>query len=118
MSDFSNVDASATAANLVAYLDATDQGLTAMKSYMAAAAKRADPRGFVLDLGCGVGHDLARLRERGLTALGIDASEVMLNTASCRIGEDVPLLRGDAASLPSKDASIGACRVERVLLHV
>src|SRR5438128_2600711 len=37
--------------------------MAAFKAYVAAAARRYVPDGLVLDLGCGVGHDL--VRERG-----------------------------------------------------
>lgn len=119
MSDFSNVDRSAGPDRLVRYLDETDAGLAAIKSYMTAAAGRALPPGaLVLDLGCGVGHDLARLEAAGMTAIGVDASAVMLGHARRRAGAVPRLVRADAARLPLRSSSIDGCRIERVLQHV
>jgi SAM-dependent methyltransferase len=89
-----------------------------MKSYMAAAISRAARSGVVVDLGCGVGHDLARLVDAGTRPIGIDASETMLSTARGRLAVGMPLARADVATLPLRDASVDACRVERVLQHV
>lgn len=121
MSNFSAVDATSDARRLVAYLEATDTGLAAMKSYMAAAAARAvRPGGIVLDLGCGIGFDVARLEAAGLTAVGIDPSAVMLDHARTRTddGERRRLARADGARLPFRSASLDGCRIERVLQHV
>lgn len=119
MSDFSDVDRSAGPDRLVRYLDETDAGLVAMKSYIAAAARRAvPPDGLVLDLGCGVGHDLARLAAAGLRPLGIDSSHHMLGRARRRLDPDVSLTQGDGVALPLRSASVDGCRIERVLQHV
>lgn len=120
MSNFSAVDATPDPGSLVAYLEATDNGLAAMKSYVAAAAARAVPAGgLVLDLGCGVGFDLARLEAAGLTAVGIDPSAVMLDQARARVDDDRSRLAlADGARLPFAAASLDGCRVERVLQHV
>ncbi|MBW3551381.1 MAG: insulinase family protein, partial [Proteobacteria bacterium] len=40
--------------------------------------------GLVADLGCGPGHDLVRLAERGLVVVGVDASSGMLARAAAR----------------------------------
>ena len=40
----------------------------------------------VLDLGCGVGHDLALLAALGVSAVGTDLSSVMIETAAARTG--------------------------------
>lgn len=87
-----------------------------MKSYMAAAAALHVPAGVVLDVGCGMGGDLARLDAQGLTGIGIDSSVSMLSTARSRFR--LPLVQGDAARLPLRDGSIDGCRIERVLQHV
>lgn len=118
MSDFSDVDASPDVEGLVSYLNATDVSAAAMKAYVVAAARRAVPGGVVLDLGCGVGHDLARLLAAGLHPLGVDSSSEMLAGARTRVGPRVPLTRADAAHLPFRDASLDGCRIERVLQHV
>lgn len=118
MSEFSDVDRSAGSSLLVSYLHVTDSGLGAMKSYMAVAARLAVGEGVVVDIGSGVGHDVERLRGLGLTAIGLDVSEIMVTEARARLGAAALLLRGDAAALPLTDASVDGCRAERVLQHV
>ncbi|HVF33030.1 MAG TPA: methyltransferase domain-containing protein [Acidimicrobiales bacterium] len=103
----------------MAYLDATDAGLAASKAYVAAAAARAvGSGGVVLDLGCGLGHDLARLEAAGLTAIGLDTSAVMLGVARRRRGPSDRLVQADGAGLPFASGSLDGCRIERVLQHV
>ena len=117
MSDFSAVDASLDPTTLVRYLEATDAGLAAIKGYMSAAAARAVPAGgTVLDLGCGVGFDVARLEAAGLTALGVDPSAVMIDHARARTASR--LAQADGARLPFRTGSLDGCRIERVLQHV
>ena len=118
MSDFSDVDASARVTALVSYLDATDTGLAAMKAYMAAAAARALGNGVIIDLGCGVGHDLIRLAGAGARPIGVDSSVEMLARCRERCGSSVPLTRADGAQLPFARGSLDGCRMERVLQHV
>jgi hypothetical protein len=55
--------------SLLQYLD-PDTSMAALKAYVAAAARRYVPGGVSLDLGCGVGHDLVRLRAAGLRPMG------------------------------------------------
>jgi SAM-dependent methyltransferase len=81
MSGFSDVDASGGVDRLISYLSATDSSLAAMKAYVAVAARRAVPGGVVLDLGCGIGHDLVRLGDVGVQPVGMDASAQMLERA-------------------------------------
>src|SRR5947209_8000041 len=66
-----------------------------------------------LDLGCGVGWDIADSR----FAVGLDNSLSMLAEARRRLPKAM-LVAGDAASLPFRDAVLGGCRIERVLQHV
>lgn len=118
VSQFSHVDSAPDVGALVAYLDGTDRALSPMKSYIAAAAALHVPDGVVLDIGCGMGGDLARLTSEGLGAVGLDASMSMLATARGRPAHRVPLIQGDAAQLPLRTDSIDGCRIERVLQHV
>jgi SAM-dependent methyltransferase len=118
VSGFSNVDRSADVDRLVEYLRATNAGLAAMKSYIASAVGRALGEGTVLDVGCGLGDDLARLAAAGLRPVGIDSSNEVLRRADASLGSSIPLLRADASSLPLRDAAVDGCRIERVLQHV
>jgi SAM-dependent methyltransferase len=58
----------------------------------------------VLDVGCGTGHHVERLRERGYRVTGLDGSIEMLRTASAVHGPGGVCL-GDAERLPFPDAS-------------
>jgi SAM-dependent methyltransferase len=118
MSLFADVDGSGEARSLIARLDQLDQGLAAMKAYMAAAIARAVPGGLVVDLGCGAGHDVARMAAAGLRALGVDRSAAMLDETRARASGGTALVRADGAGLPFRDASVDGCRMERVLQHV
>lgn len=119
MSNFADVDRSPTPERLVEYLRHADQGLAANKAYQAAAHGRAvAPGGRVLDLGCGIGHDLARLEAAGLTAVGVDNSEVMLHQAHEATAGALRLAKADGAALPFRDGVFDGCRIERVLQHV
>jgi SAM-dependent methyltransferase len=71
--------------------------------------------GRVLDLGCGSGLHFETFRSLGWTVTGIDASVDQLRIARDRGGDDVELVRGDAADLPFEDRSFGA--VTAVFVH-
>jgi SAM-dependent methyltransferase len=89
--------------------------MSAFKAYVAAAARLAVGDGVVVDLGCGLGRDLARLTAVGLQPIGIDTSASFL--ASAR-SAGAPVLQGDGASLPLRTASVDGVRIERTLQHV
>jgi SAM-dependent methyltransferase len=116
ISQFTDVDAADDPARLLSLLDQYDEGLVGMKSYLAAAFGRAVPGGVVVDVGCGAGHDLARLDAAGTVAVGVDPSEVMVD-ASRRRGAR-RLVRADGAALALRSASVDGVRIERVLQHV
>ena len=78
MSQFSHVDAAADIAELEAYLDRTSRGLGAMKHCIVGAHVAAGSR-VVLDIGCGVGHDLSLLAGAGITAIGVEPTVVVSN---------------------------------------
>ena len=115
MSAFSNLDASDNATALLDYLDDTDRSLSPMKAYVAAVATRYANGQPVLDLGCGVGHDLTRLATAGVLPVGLDFSSLALSRAAAT---GHPLVHGDAARLPFRTDAFTGCRVERVLQHV
>lgn len=116
VSRFSAVDASPTPELLVDYLDGTTRGQWAIKNYVAAAFTSHGIDGPVLDVGCGSGGDLGLLRASGYTAVGVDNSRVMLDACAQRGAE--MLVQSDGSRLPFSNASFGACRIERVLMHV
>jgi len=68
------------------------------------------PGARVLDIGCGTGHLLAALRERGgsLSLTGVDVSAGMLAGAAERLGDDVVLCRAPAERLPFGDVAFDA----------
>jgi len=77
----------------------------------------------VLEVGCGLGRDLAALGEDlapGGLAVGLDASRVMLKRAGLAASGNTGLAftAGDALALPFADAAFHACRVDRTLQHV
>jgi ubiquinone/menaquinone biosynthesis C-methylase UbiE len=58
----------------------------------------------LLDVGCGTGHHLASMRERGFEVAGVDGSEEMLEQARANnLGADIR--RADVESIPFPDAS-------------
>jgi SAM-dependent methyltransferase len=118
MSVFSSVDTSDDPDRARRYLDAIAAAATGMKHYAMAAHARRAPEGFVLDVGCGAGHDLLLLESAGLAPLGVDPSASLLAVARARTGARVPLARAEGSALPFRDGSIAACRMERVLMHV
>ena len=65
----------------------------------------------VLDVGCGPGHHLLRLKQRGLRVSGVDRSGAMLAIASSNIqsaGESILLYEQDATRLGFADDSFDA----------
>jgi SAM-dependent methyltransferase len=59
----------------------------------------------VLDVGCGPGHLVGRLADRGLDVAGIDLDPAMIARARRRIGDRARLEPADVASLPFGDGS-------------
>jgi SAM-dependent methyltransferase len=61
----------------------------------------------VLDLGCGLGSELALLNARGLVAVGVDLSPLALRRAHA-MQPALHLARADALHLPFQDATFDA----------
>ncbi|MCG8467493.1 MAG: methyltransferase domain-containing protein, partial [Gemmatimonadetes bacterium] len=61
----------------------------------------------VLDLACGAGRHLERLRRSGLEATGLDLSAALLEEARVRPGVDGRLVRADMRALPFADGAFG-----------
>jgi ubiquinone/menaquinone biosynthesis C-methylase UbiE len=71
----------------------------------------------LLDVGCGTGFHLARLRSRGFEVAGIDGSEDMLARArTANPGAD--LRQGDVSALPFPDASFDVVLCVEVLRYL
>src|SRR5262249_20214479 len=79
-----------------------------------AEVKRAG-HGRVLDLGCGPGHDAARIKRHGLDVVGVDLSEAMVRRARKK-GIQAEAL--DFHSLAFEPASFDAVWAARSLQHM
>jgi SAM-dependent methyltransferase len=73
------------------------------------------PGAHVLDIGCGPGHDIARLSELGLRACGLDRSRGMLAEAR---GCGVPLALGDMRALPLRGGALDGLWACASFLHI
>ena len=58
------------------------------------------PGAHVLDLACGAGRHSAPLAEAQLVVTGLDLSPELLLRAQLRVGQSVPLVRGDMRRIP------------------
>jgi SAM-dependent methyltransferase len=85
-----------------ASLATTEIGLSARR---VALRLLGEPRGRLLDVGCGTGVHTAAFADAGWAVLGVDMSEDQLRLARRR-GCDV--VKADAAALPFEDASFDA----------
>ncbi|NMC50745.1 MAG: methyltransferase domain-containing protein, partial [Desulfovibrio sp.] len=122
--DFHDVDAARDPGRFAACL-ALLAGIPFFSDYKRESMKALglSPGDAVLDIGCGLGRDLAALAVTvgpcGL-AVGLDASLVMLGRAA-REGEGASsrfvLAAGDGHFLPFADRTFAACRVDRTLQH-
>ncbi len=63
------------------------------------------PTARILDLACGAGRHLIRLREAGFDAVGMDLSRALLAQAALRPETRGRLVRGDMRALPFADAA-------------
>jgi len=67
--------------------------------------------GRIVDIGCGSGLLLQRLRRAGFLVAGIDSSADMIQRSSARLGGDDQLYRADLVTdrIPSLDADLAVC---------
>ncbi len=96
----------------------TRRPLASLRRGMALLCRRRKFR-LVLDLGCGTGAQLAKLRELGISAVGLDASPAMLRTAQHALHLETPssappLVRG-TLPLPFADDSFDAAILSLVV---
>ena len=71
----------------------------------------------VLDLGCDGGRNLAFLRERGHTAVGLDASRALLARSVAKVGTG-HILGGDAIRLPFRRGTFDAVLCVATVHHL
>ena len=115
---FDEVDQAAENERLLAFLAWVD----AKPDVIARRARsyellRLRPGTSVADIGCGLGTVLGELLDAGVAAVGVDASEAMVEEASRRVpGATVHL--ADAAALPLADRTLTGYRAERVYQHI
>ncbi len=74
---------------------------------LAASVLNLRPDVSILDLCCGAGRHIQAMRNRGLAAIGMDLSPVLLGAAR-RCAGAVSLVRGDMRHLPFRDRSFDA----------
>lgn len=75
------------------------------------------PDGPVLDAACGTGRHTAYLHECGRKAIGVDASEAMLERARAKL-PGTELRRGALTALPLDDASVAGAVCALALSHL
>jgi SAM-dependent methyltransferase len=79
------------------------------------AAEGLPAGGRALEVGCGTGLVLERLRARGAAVVGVDISRGMLALAR---GRELDVTRGDALALPFAEASFDLVCSFKVLAHI
>jgi ubiquinone/menaquinone biosynthesis C-methylase UbiE len=121
---FQDPDPVATAA-LIEWLDNADRlpPIQEIKGRMR-DVRPAQPGEHILDVGCGVGHEVRRLAEvtgHEGRAVGIDTNQWIVSEAERRTVETpgrAEFRVGDAQSLEFANESFDMCRAERVLRYV
>lgn len=116
---FRDVDAAAPD-NIVRCLD-TLQTMAAGRAYKARALEhlRLGPTGVALDVACGLGDDVVRMRFQCARAVGVDRSCNLVAAARSRHADaGCEFAVADAAALPFSDETFDAVRVDRSLQHI
>jgi ubiquinone/menaquinone biosynthesis C-methylase UbiE len=117
--EFRDVD-SAAPDKIVKCLD-TLQTLAAARAYKARALEHLGlgPACAALDVACGLGDDVARMKARCARAVGVDRSSNLIAAARVRhTGAGCEFGVADAAALPFPDDAFDAVRVDRSLQHI
>ena len=81
-----------------------DEAEGALLAYLVEAFRDARS---ALEVGCGTGHFTQRLKDAGLTVVGLDRSPAMLGEARRRF-PSISFIPGDAHDLPFRDRSVDA----------
>lgn len=116
---FRDVDATARA-KILRCLD-TLNAMPAGRAYKDRALELLGlgPGSAALDVACGLGDDVARLKGRCGRAVGVDRSTALIDEARARhegSGCEFRVAEGDA--LPFDDATFDAVRIDRALQHI
>ena len=82
---------------LASFYDAESAGADELAEDVPFLLERLPAGSHVLEVGVGTGRAAAQLRAAGHRVTGVDGDAAMLRIASDRLGQDVPLLRADAA---------------------
>jgi ubiquinone/menaquinone biosynthesis C-methylase UbiE len=97
------------------------QSMAAGQAYKARTLEllALQPGASALDVACGLGDDVVRMRARGAQAVGVDRSRTLIAAAQSRhAGSGCSFTVADAAALPFPDASFEAVRIDRALQHI
>jgi SAM-dependent methyltransferase len=73
--------------------------------------------GAALDVACGLGDDVARMKAAGARAVGADRSRTLIDTARSR-HPGCEFAVADADALPFADGTFDAVRIDRSLQHI
>lgn len=87
----------------------------ALEAFRSAFAGQLRPASVVADLGCGPGRDVAFFAERGLIAVGVDASKAMVERVSQR---GLMVVQGDIRRAPLRIGAWDGIWCCAALLHV
>lgn len=103
----------------VEYYDST-RGMTpeAEAAVAGLLSRELDGAGRALEIGVGTGRIALPLRRNGVEIVGVDLADAMLRRLSAKAaaqGLHVPVVRGDATSLPFTDGAFGAALIAHVL---
>lgn len=85
--------------------------------YLALFASMLPAGAQILELGCGPGVEVKKLRTRGLHVHGLDISARLLAIAR-RLNPDTPFTKGDMRRLPFDAASFDGVFAKASLLHI
>lgn len=76
------------------------------------------PHHKILDVGCGYGSFVTRLREKKYQAFGIDTGETEINYAQARVNDTAIFQNASALDLPFSDQSFDIVTLWNILEHV
>jgi ubiquinone/menaquinone biosynthesis C-methylase UbiE len=116
---FRDVDSTAPE-HILRCLD-TIQGLDAGRAYKSRALELLGlgPASAALDVACGLGDDVVRMKSRCARAVGVDRSSTLIAGARSRHADaGCEFAVADAAALPFPDETFDAVRIDRSLQHI